>query len=75
MNTGGTPDIVDDEVTGLLSATPNELADDVKRLIGDDDLRSRLGTAARERAARFDSATVIERIERLYNELRQVNPR
>jgi glycosyltransferase involved in cell wall biosynthesis len=75
MNTGGTPDIVEDEVTGLLSATPNELADDVRRLIGDDDLRSRLAAAARERAARFDAATVTERIERLYTELRQVNPR
>ena len=32
MNTGGTPDIVVDEETGLLSATPEELAADVRRL-------------------------------------------
>jgi glycosyltransferase involved in cell wall biosynthesis len=75
MNTGGTADIIDDDVTGLLSATPDELADDVGRLIGDSSLRSRLGAAARERAARFDASTVIGRIEQLYEELRQVSIR
>ena len=69
MNTGGTPDIVEDEVTGLLSLTPEELASDVRRLVQDDALRARLGEAARTRAARFDSATVVGRIERLYQEL------
>lgn len=70
MNTGGTPDIVEDEVTGLLSRTPAELADDVGRLWRDPALRARLGAAARERARRFDAGTVVERIERLYDELR-----
>ena len=69
MNTGGTPDIVEDEVTGLLSLTPEELASDVRRLVQDDALRARLGEAARTRAARFDSATVVGRVERLYQEL------
>ena len=32
MNTGGTPDIVEHGETGLLSATPEALADDVRRL-------------------------------------------
>ena len=34
MNTGGTPDIVIHEQTGLLSATFEALADDVRRLRG-----------------------------------------
>jgi glycosyltransferase involved in cell wall biosynthesis len=70
MNTGGTPDIVADEQTGLLSATPEELADDVRRLRADDGLRRRLGAAAMARAeSRFDSPAVVARIERLYSEL------
>ncbi len=69
MNTGGTPDIVHDEVSGLLSDTPGELAADVKRLVSDAGLRERLGAAARERAQRFDAGAVVERIERLYLDL------
>lgn len=69
MNTGGTPDIVEDEVTGLLSVTAGELAADVKRLVSDEDLRARFGTAARERAQRFDAATVVARVEQLYLDL------
>lgn len=72
MNTGGTPDIVDDEVTGLLSRTPAELADDAGRLWRDPALRARLGAAARERALRFDAPAVVGRVERLYAELRTV---
>ena len=70
MNTGGTPDIVIDEQTGLLSASPEELAVDVRRLREDDALRRRLGAAARSRAeSQFDSPAVVARIERLYAEL------
>jgi len=70
MNTGGTPDIVVDEETGLLSLTPDELAVDVQRLRTDEALRRRLGAAARSRAeSRFDAAAVVARIERLYIEL------
>ena len=70
MNTGGTPDIVCDEETGLLSATPEELAGDVRRLRADEALRRRLGAAARSRAeSRFDSPAVVAQIEQLYVEL------
>ncbi len=70
MHTGGTGDIIVDEQTGLLSTTPEELADDVKRLRGDAELRTRLGTAARTHAeSRFDAPVVVARIERLYLEL------
>lgn len=67
MDTGGTTDIVEDERTGLLSKTPEELAADVRRLIDDPALGDRLGAAARVRAAdRFDSRAVVSRIEQLY---------
>jgi glycosyltransferase involved in cell wall biosynthesis len=70
MTTGGTPDIVEDERTGLLSRTPEELADDVARLAGDPALRARLGAAAQAHAAaRFDAAPVVGRIEALYADL------
>jgi glycogen synthase len=70
MSTGGTPDVVIDEQTGLLSATPEELADDIRRLRGDANLRARLGAAARLHAeARFDAGAVVGCVERLYIDL------
>jgi glycosyltransferase involved in cell wall biosynthesis len=72
MNTGGTPDIIEDDVTGLLSQTPEELAADVRRLRGDAALRARLGEAAMRHAlSRFDAGAVVGRIEQLYSELLQ----
>jgi glycogen(starch) synthase len=70
MKTGGTPDIIEDEVTGLLSDTPEELAADVRRLVLDSRFRARLGAAARADAMKFDSGQVVERVERLYLDLR-----
>ncbi len=71
MNTGGTPDIIVDEQTGLLSTTPDGLAEDVRRLRADADLRARLSAAARVHAEeRFDAPSVVSRIETLYLELR-----
>ena len=70
MNTGGTPDIVVDGETGLLSETPGTLARDVARLRNDETLRRRLGDAARRRAeACFDAPAIVARFERLYSEL------
>lgn len=72
MNTGGTPDIVEDEQTGLLSATAAEMAEDVRRLWRNADLRARLGAAAARRAdEHFDASATTTRIERLYDELRR----
>lgn len=72
MNTGGTPDVIVHEQTGLLSATAGELARDVKRLRADTGLRQRLGEAARAHAeSRFDADQVVRRIEQLYVELVQ----
>lgn len=70
MDTGGTKDIVIDEVTGLLSTSAGELGEDIGRLQVDEPLRHRLGRGARLRVEQtFDSAVVIDRIERLYREL------
>ena len=70
MDTGGTRDIVEHEVTGLLSRTPDELARDVRRLRHDSALRGRLGAAAQRKVERdFDAAAVVARIERLYLEV------
>jgi glycosyltransferase involved in cell wall biosynthesis len=70
MDTGGTRDIIEHDVTGLLSTSAEGLADDVRRLVRDPDLRSRLGQAARRKIEReFDTPLVVERVERLYLEL------
>ena len=69
MNTGGTPDIIEDEVTGLLSDSPEELATDVRRLRSDAELRTRLGTAAAQRAGeKFEASSVAARVDALYQE-------
>jgi glycosyltransferase involved in cell wall biosynthesis len=70
MNTGGTPDIVINQRTGLLANTPEALADDIRRLRSDDSLRARLGSDARAHAtATFDTSVVIPQVERLYIDL------
>lgn len=70
MNTGGTPDIVEDEITGLLSQSPAELAGDVKRLRSDAQLRARLGAAAAERAReKFEASAVAARVDALYQDI------
>jgi glycosyltransferase involved in cell wall biosynthesis len=70
MNTGGTPDVIRDEVTGLLSETPEELAGDVRRLRSDAQLRERLGAAAAAHAReQFEASSVVTRVEALYREL------
>jgi len=70
MNTGGTPDIILDKRTGLLSRNFEELAADIRRLRDDTDLRRQLGAAARLHAeTHFDATVVLPRIEQLYHEL------
>ena len=70
MHTGGTADIVEDEVTGLLSTDLDGLAEDVRRIRHGEVLRQRLGHAAANRAfEKFDSMAVVDRIESLYFDL------
>ncbi len=70
LDTGGTRDIVIDEVTGLLALTAEALADDVARLAGDDALRARVAAAAtRHVEEKFEAGRIATRVEALYQEL------
>jgi glycogen(starch) synthase len=70
MDTGGTRDVIEHGVTGLLSTSPDGLAEDVRRLRADAALRRRLGDAARLKVEReFDADAVVARVEALYGEL------
>jgi glycosyltransferase involved in cell wall biosynthesis len=67
MNTGGTPDIIQPRVTGLLSNGVDEFARDLASLAGDDAMRGRLGGAARRDVrTRFSAVSVVERVEAVY---------
>jgi len=70
METGGTGDIVEHGVSGLLSGTPEELGDHVAGLASDRALAGRLARRAREHVdAHFDTARVVNRFEALYRDL------
>ena len=70
MDTGGTRDIIEPGVTGLLSSSPEGLAEDVRRLRHDETLRRTLGTQARLKVDReFEADAVGARIEALYVDL------
>jgi glycosyltransferase involved in cell wall biosynthesis len=69
---GGTPEVVDDGVTGVLvppgKAAPLGAA--IARLLGNGAQRKRMGEAGRERAiAEFGEATMLARIAALYREV------
>ena len=74
---GGIPDLIDDEVTGLLVAPgdPEALAAAVTRLVTDESLRLRLGAAARERARDFSWQACADRHVELYEMLLRDHPR
>jgi glycosyltransferase involved in cell wall biosynthesis len=63
---GGTPDIVEDGVNGLLvpAGDPGALAAAIERILDDDELASRLGSAAAESASRW-IATPAEYADRM----------
>ncbi|MGH3794565.1 MAG: glycosyltransferase family 4 protein [Pseudonocardiaceae bacterium] len=69
---GGIPDLVEDGVSGLLvpPADPEALQTALRRVITDPLTRSRLGTAALQRARReFDVDVVWKRVDALYREV------
>jgi glycosyltransferase involved in cell wall biosynthesis len=65
---GGTPEVVDDGVQGLLvpPRDPAALAGGLLRLLGDHDLRVSMGLAARSRALDFDIRKAVHRMEQIY---------
>jgi glycosyltransferase involved in cell wall biosynthesis len=70
MHTGGTGDILEHGVSGLLSSTPEELGDHVARLASDRALAGGLARRAREHVdAHFDTTRVVGRFEALYRDL------
>jgi glycogen synthase len=70
MERGGTRDIVEPDVTGLLSSDPRQLAQDVRRLRADGALRAKLMASARRKMEReFDARVIVSRVEAVYGEL------
>ena len=65
---GGLRDIVVDGETGLMVAPEDRpaLVAAMERMIGDEELRRRLGAAARERAARFSPEAIVPQFEAAY---------
>jgi glycosyltransferase involved in cell wall biosynthesis len=70
MNTGGTGDIIEHRVSGLLARTPDELGDHVASLVSDRALAEDLARRARGHVdAHFDTPRVVGRFEALYQDL------
>jgi L-malate glycosyltransferase len=68
-NVGGIPEIIEHEKEGLLvpSGDPSALANAIRRLAFDGELRRALGDAARERANRqFSMASTLQSYQRVY---------
>ncbi|MHB8762937.1 MAG: glycosyltransferase [Deferrisomatales bacterium] len=67
----GPEEIITDGVDGLLVPVedPDALAAAIARLLGDPDLRLRLGAAAARRAQDFDAPGVVRRFEALFTEV------
>lgn len=71
-NVGGVPDAIEDGVHGYLIAPgdTHALADRIMRMLGDADLRVRIGSAARDRANElFSVHKVLAHVDALYRDL------
>lgn len=68
---GGMPEVVRDGRDAFVvpPADPQALAEGIVTLLDDDELRRRIGEAARIRATDFDIRTAINRMEEVYEEL------
>jgi glycosyltransferase involved in cell wall biosynthesis len=69
MDTGGTREIVQDGVSGLVVPDRERLGEAVARLVEDERLRQRLSEGARARAAAFSPAALLPRYEAVYRRL------
>ena len=68
---GGLPEVIDDEVSGILvpAGDAAAFAKQLARLAGDPRLRARLAEGARERAKSFDAARMTKETEAVYDEI------
>ena len=68
---GGIPEVIEHEVSGMLipSGNPALFAAAAARLVNDPALRSRLGAAAKTRAAKFDALEMTKGTESVYYEV------
>jgi glycosyltransferase involved in cell wall biosynthesis len=57
---------LEDGVSGLLMENDEEIYSSCKLLIEDDDLRTRLGRAARKRASNYSDVAMIQKLEGIY---------
>ncbi|NCC31490.1 MAG: glycosyltransferase, partial [Chloroflexia bacterium] len=70
MPTGGTQDIIHDDITGAIAATPRLFAQRMAELLLDPVARNRLGEGARAYAhTQFAYEAVLPRYEHLYQAL------
>jgi glycosyltransferase involved in cell wall biosynthesis len=69
--TGGMVDMVEDGISGILVPPGDSwaLAEAMRRLLGDPELRALLGKAGRERVRQFTASSVADRIENVYQEV------
>jgi glycosyltransferase involved in cell wall biosynthesis len=68
---GGMPELIDDEMTGLL-VPPGDaaaLAKAIGLLIGNPELRRRMSAAAQKKVQSFKASTVVPRIEQIYSDI------
>jgi glycosyltransferase involved in cell wall biosynthesis len=67
----GCREVLEDGVTGLLvpPADAAALAEGLDRVLGDEDLRARLGHAARAASRRYDVRTCVDEMQALYDDL------
>lgn len=69
---GGNPEIVDDEITGLLSQRGNhqELAKHILRILTEENLKEKMGKAAQEKVQKhFTMQTMVANYSQLYKSL------
>ena len=66
MDTGGTSELIEDEVSGLLAHDVAQLGDALGRIVHDAAVRSRLKEGASSRARAFSPAALLPRYEAIY---------
>ena len=68
---GGVPEVLDGAEAGLVvpARDTHAFATSLIRLLSDDQLRSEMGSAARQRAAAFDVRVAVRRLEEIYDKV------